>query len=68
MLRDQEAANGTASRPKRPRALILGPTRELTDQITAVGKSLAHFAKFRSGCINGGAHACLRVLCCYSRG
>eukprot|EP00884_Botryococcus_braunii_P001290 jgi/Botrbrau1/11161/Bobra.182_2s0016.1 len=32
MLRQEEAEEGLASRLKRPRALILGPTRELTDQ------------------------------------
>ena len=31
----------------RPRALVLGPTRELTDQILRVAKALAHTAKFR---------------------
>ena len=34
--------------------LVLGPTRELTDQILQVAKSLSHFAKFRSACVNGG--------------
>ncbi|EIE27092.1 DEAD-domain-containing protein [Coccomyxa subellipsoidea C-169] len=42
------------AKPKRPRAIILGPTRELTDQILSVAKSISHKAKFRSACINGG--------------
>ncbi len=54
LLRDQEATAGIVTRPKRPRAIVLGPTRELTDQITAVGKAVSHYAKFSSGCINGG--------------
>lgn len=45
---------GIAARPKRPRALVLGPTRELTDQILGVAKMLSHHAKFRSACVNGG--------------
>lgn len=43
------------TKPRRPRALVLGPTRELTDQILAVAKTLSHTAKFRSACVNGGA-------------
>jgi hypothetical protein len=42
------------AKPKRPRAVILGPTRELTDQILSVAKSISHKAKFRSACVNGG--------------
>lgn len=39
-------------RPKRPRVLVLGPTKELTEQITAVAKRLCHTAKFRAACVN----------------
>ena len=53
-LKEQEAEDGISSRPRRPRALILGPTRELTDQILRVAKSISHHAKFRSTCVNGG--------------
>ena len=53
-LKDSENALGVTARPKRPRALVLGPTRELTDQILGVAKMLSHHAKFRSACINGG--------------
>ncbi len=47
-------ARGTATKPHRPRALVLGPTRELTDQILKVAKSLSHHAKFRSAGLSGG--------------
>eukprot|EP01025_Chloroclados_australasicus_P059216 TRINITY_DN7477_c0_g2_i2.p1 TRINITY_DN7477_c0_g2~~TRINITY_DN7477_c0_g2_i2.p1 ORF type:complete len:648 (+),score=67.94 TRINITY_DN7477_c0_g2_i2:48-1991(+) len=50
----QEEDEGVVSRVKRPRALILGPTRELTDQILAVTKLLCHRAKFRSLVLNAG--------------
>lgn len=36
---------------------MLGPTRELTDQILGVAKSMSHFAKFRSACVNGGVRS-----------
>jgi len=54
LLKDQERQGGAAARAKRPRALVLGPTRELTDQILSVAKSISHHAKFRSACVNGG--------------
>lgn len=43
---------GFVPRPKRPRVLVLGPTRELTDQISQVAKRLCHTAKFRAACVN----------------
>lgn len=46
--------DGPPAKPKRPRALILGPTRELTDQILSVAKYLSHTCKFRSAVANGG--------------
>ena len=52
-LRQQEQ-DGQQTKPRRPRALVLGPTRELTDQILQVAKSLSHHARFRSACVNGG--------------
>ena len=61
-LREQEQ-HGQQSKPKRPRAVVLGPTRELTDQILQVAKSLCHHARFRSACVNGGASFfCFTVL------
>ena len=53
-LKQQEDQQGLAGKPKRPRALVLGPTRELTDQILRVAKGLSHHAKFRAVCVNGG--------------
>ena len=55
LLKDAERQGAEQARPRRPRALVLGPTRELTDQILGVAKSIAHHAKFRSACVNGGA-------------
>ncbi|CAL8470428.1 g9970 [Coccomyxa elongata] len=54
LLRDAEKRGEAQSKPKRPRAIVLGPTRELTDQILSVAKSISHHAKFRSACVNGG--------------
>lgn len=54
---EAEATPGGAAfmgRPKRPRAVVLGPTRELTDQIFRVCKALSHVAKFRAGLVNAG--------------
>ena len=53
-LKQQEDQQGTFGKPRRPRALVLGPTRELTDQILRVAKGLSHHAKFRAVCVNGG--------------
>jgi superfamily II DNA/RNA helicase len=39
------------TRPKRPRALILGPTKELAEQIFRVARGLGTTAKFRTTCI-----------------
>lgn len=54
-LKAEERAGGPAARPGRPRALVLGPTRELTEQLLRVAKSLAHHEKFASTCVSGGA-------------
>lgn len=42
------------TRPRRARALVLGPTRELTDQIGRVAKALGHVAKCSSAVANAG--------------
>ncbi len=57
LLKDAEQQGEERAKPKRPRAIVLGPTRELTDQILGVAKSMSHFAKFRSACVNGGQHS-----------
>ena len=53
ILKEHEVVFGVPAKPRRPRALILGPTRELAEQIHAVAKSIAHNAKFRSGLVTG---------------
>eukprot|EP00238_Polyblepharides_amylifera_P002626 CAMPEP_0196578182 /NCGR_PEP_ID=MMETSP1081-20130531/7131_1 /TAXON_ID=36882 /ORGANISM="Pyramimonas amylifera, Strain CCMP720" /LENGTH=605 /DNA_ID=CAMNT_0041897317 /DNA_START=222 /DNA_END=2039 /DNA_ORIENTATION=+ len=53
-LRREEVEGGVQARNKRPRALVVLPTRELTQQVLAVSKSLCHFARFRSTSIIGG--------------
>jgi superfamily II DNA/RNA helicase len=54
-LKEAELADGPPSKPRRPRALVLAPTRELTDQIFAVAKSLSRVAKFRAAAASGSA-------------
>jgi len=51
-LKRAEREEGFVARPKRPRVLIVGPTKELTEQIKDVAKALCHFAKFRVTCLN----------------
>lgn len=53
-LKEAEVEGGATARPGRPRALVLGPTRELADQLLRVAKSLAHHDKFSSACVSGG--------------
>lgn len=53
-LKRDEATTGVSTRAGRPKALILGPTRELADQLLGVAKSLAHHDKFRAACLSGG--------------
>lgn len=40
LLKNQEEKSGVDSKMKRPRAIVLGPTRELTDQVTNTRQSL----------------------------
>lgn len=53
-LKHQEMFENYERRPKRPRALILAPTRELAMQITAVVKSLSHAVKLSTQALVGG--------------
>jgi len=46
--------NSLVRKPKRPRALILAPTRELTEQILSVFKSISHCIKLSSTALYGG--------------
>lgn len=53
-LKHQEMFENYERRPKRPRVLILAPTRELALQITAVVKSLSHAVKLSTQALIGG--------------
>jgi superfamily II DNA/RNA helicase len=53
-LKEDETARGIATRPGRPRAIVLAPTRELALQIYGVAKRLCHHAKFRAVSVVGG--------------
>lgn len=47
---------------RRPRAIILVPTRELADQVLGVGRALAHGIKFRIASAVGGTSESIRRL------
>lgn len=53
-LKQQELFEQYERKAKRPRLLILAPTRELASQITAVCKSLSHSAKISTQALVGG--------------
>jgi superfamily II DNA/RNA helicase len=53
-LKQQELFEGYQRHPKRPRVLILAPTRELALQITTVLKSLSHTIKLSTQALVGG--------------
>lgn len=53
-LKEAEAVDGIPMKPRRPRAIILGPTRELVEQIYGVTRELTHIAKCRSVLLTGG--------------
>jgi len=53
-LKQQELFDNYERRPRRPRLLILTPTRELSLQITQVLKSLSHSVKLSSQALVGG--------------
>lgn len=53
-LKQQELFEGYARRPKRPRLLVLAPTRELAVQITHVVKALSHSVKLSTQALVGG--------------
>jgi len=50
----QDEAAGIPLRPRRPRALIITPTRELAHQVISVAKSLCHRIRFSSAVFTGG--------------
>ncbi|KAK1435510.1 hypothetical protein QVD17_01275 [Tagetes erecta] len=54
LLRQDEVVNGMVMKPRRPRAVVLCPTRELCEQVFSVAKSISHHARFRSTMVSGG--------------
>ncbi|OVA08118.1 Helicase [Macleaya cordata] len=54
LLRRDEALYGMLMKPRRPRAVVLCPTRELCEQVFRVAKSISHHARFRSTMVSGG--------------
>jgi len=54
-MKAAERETGRATRPGRPRVLVLGPTRELAMQLLRVSKSLSHHEKFRADIACGGS-------------
>lgn len=54
LLRRDEALRGMLMKPRRPRAVVLCPTRELSEQVFHVAKSISHHARFRSTMVSGG--------------
>ncbi|CAN1220824.1 DEAD-box ATP-dependent RNA helicase 39 [Linum grandiflorum] len=54
LIREDEALSGRMMKPNRPRAVVLCPTRELSEQVFRVAKSISHHARFRSTMVSGG--------------
>ncbi|KAG9458770.1 hypothetical protein H6P81_003278 [Aristolochia fimbriata] len=54
LLRRDETLSGMVMKPRRPRAVVLCPTRELCEQVFRVAKSISHHARFRSTMVSGG--------------
>ncbi|XAR62236.1 RNA helicase [Bertholletia excelsa] len=54
LLRRDEELHGMLMKPRRPRAVVLCPTRELSEQVYRVAKSISHHARFRSTMVSGG--------------
>ncbi|KAJ1385967.1 RNA helicase, DEAD-box type, Q motif [Sesbania bispinosa] len=54
LLRRDEQLNGMLMKPRRPRAVVLCPTRELSEQVFRVAKSISHHARFRCTMVSGG--------------
>lgn len=65
-LKNAEALRTESDPPlrlrRRPRALVLVPTRELADQVLAVGRALAHSVKFRIASAIGGTSEATKKL------
>ncbi|GAB2211134.1 hypothetical protein Droror1_Dr00016426 [Drosera rotundifolia] len=54
VLRRDEQESGIIVKSRRPRAVVLCPTRELSEQVFRVAKAISHHARFRSTMISGG--------------
>ncbi|XP_030550873.1 DEAD-box ATP-dependent RNA helicase 39-like [Rhodamnia argentea] len=54
LLRRDEELYGKLMKPRRPRAVVLCPTRELSEQVFRVAKSISHHARFRCTMVSGG--------------
>lgn len=54
LLRMDEDLHGMLMKARRPRAVVLCPTRELCEQVFRVSKSISHHARFRSTMVSGG--------------
>ncbi|KAJ0240963.1 DEAD-box ATP-dependent RNA helicase 39 [Hirschfeldia incana] len=55
LMREDEASLGKITKPRRPRTVVLCPTRELSEQVYRVAKSVSHHARFRSILVSGGS-------------
>ncbi|KAG2331597.1 hypothetical protein Bca52824_002777 [Brassica carinata] len=55
LMREDEATLGKITKPRRPRTVVMCPTRELSEQVYRVAKSLSHHARFRSILVSGGS-------------
>ncbi|CAN6972720.1 unnamed protein product, partial [Brassica rapa subsp. trilocularis] len=55
LMREDEASLGKITKPRRPRTVVLCPTRELSEQVYRVPKSVSHHARFRSILVSGGS-------------
>ncbi len=66
-LRDEEEGCGLVPRLRRPRALVLVPSRDLAAQVLGVAKSLCHVARFRAIGLIGGVKRvsiyCINPVC-----
>ncbi|KAL8143696.1 hypothetical protein V2J09_016728 [Rumex salicifolius] len=54
LLRRDELELGIQMKSRRPRAIILCPTKELSEQVFCVAKCISHHAQFRSAMVSGG--------------
>ena len=59
-IKEAEVRMGCRARPRRPRAIIIVPTRELGEQVLLVAKSLSHKARFSVSGVFGGARMSLQ--------